>query len=144
MACTFNSIGDLRIGAPLLRRSFFRAVEIVASAVHCFHGTYEIRFPPIQVSSEGVGATPGDRRCLFEIHFAHEIGDLVFFEVAVDKIEGLFGNEQIIWICRVQGLAEGRKLHPPNTLLPREILNYSWVRTTCHRLFSFSAAQWEL
>ena len=88
---------------------------------HGFHGTSEIRFPAIQVSSKGVGATTGHFGRFLQIQFPHEIGDLDFIEVAVDKLQGLFGNAEVFWIGRVQrqrGGGGGYKT--PNTLLPRK------------------------
>jgi hypothetical protein len=85
----------------------FSAPKIFSSAVHFFHDVPKSRFPSMQFSSKGFRTASGDTRRFLPIDFAHEIGDLVFPEMAVDENESFFGEVEIFGVGRVQGQVEG-------------------------------------
>jgi hypothetical protein len=107
----------------------FSAPKIFSSAFRRFHCVPEIQFSPIQISSEGAGATVGDLSGFRQFDFAHEIGDLVFLEVAADKVKGLFGNEQVFGIGRenVGPVAQRIDQKEPLRRNAENVLNYSYL-----------------
>ena len=86
---------------------------IVALAVSGLHSVPKIRSSPFEAFAKSVGTATGNRGRLFQVHFAREIGDLVFSEMAVNELKGLFGDAEVFGTGRVQGQAEGRRLYPP-------------------------------
>jgi hypothetical protein len=64
----------------------------------------------MQFSSKGFRTAGRDTRRFLPIDFAHEIGDLVFPEMAVDENESFFGEVEIFGVGRVQTEPGGERI----------------------------------
>jgi len=88
----------------------FSAPKILSSTFRCAHGVSEIRFSSIQISSKGFATASRHFGRFLQIHFSHEVGDLVFPEMAVDEIEGLFGDAKVLRVGPGQTQPRGGRL----------------------------------
>ena len=82
----------------------------------------------MQAFPKRIATAAGDHSRFLQSHFAMEIGELIFSEMAVNEIEGLFGDAQVFRIGRVEPEPVARRIHEePLRRNAEKIQTYSYL-----------------